>query len=82
MIFESRHRNEVGADLIMQIVSKAHRAEQEIYNLVAEIKGCTVKDAEQVDLSRKVDQGCFILSNARYEWIFSNLRSGKRAANR
>lgn len=51
----------VGADLIMQIVSKAHRTEQEIYNLVAEIKGCTTKDAEQVDLVEFIKD---VLSNA------------------
>lgn len=54
-------QEQVGADLIMQIVSKAHRAEQEIYNLVAEIKGCTVKDAEQVDLVEFIKD---VLSNA------------------
>lgn len=54
-------QEQVGADLIMQIVSKAHRAEQEIYNLVAEIKGVTIKDAEQVDLVEFIKD---ILSNA------------------
>lgn len=43
-------QEEVGADLLIQIASKACKAEKEIYSFVAEIKGCTVKDAEQVDL--------------------------------
>lgn len=42
--------NKVGADLIMQIVAKAHKAEQEIYAFVAETKGITVKEAENIDL--------------------------------
>ncbi len=40
----------VGADLIMQIVSKAHKAEVEIYNFIAEIEGIDPKDAENVDI--------------------------------
>lgn len=43
-------QKEVGADLIMQLMSKAHRAEQEIYDLVAELKGCSVVEAAQVNL--------------------------------
>ena len=43
-------QEQVGADLIIQVVSKAHRAEQEIYSFVAEIKKCTVDEAEEVDL--------------------------------
>lgn len=54
-------QEQVGADLIMQIVSKAHRAEQEIYNLVAEVLGCTVKEAEQVDLVEFIKE---VMSNA------------------
>jgi len=42
--------NEVGADLMMQLVSKAHKASEDIYKLVAELKGCTVKEAEDVDI--------------------------------
>ena len=40
----------VGADLMMQIISKAHKAEQEIYSFIAEIKSISVKEAENVDL--------------------------------
>lgn len=42
--------NKVGADLMMQIISKAHKAEQEIYAFVAEAKGITQQEAEKVDL--------------------------------
>jgi len=40
----------IGSDLLMQIVAKAHKAEQEIYAFVAEIKGITPQEAENVDL--------------------------------
>ena len=40
----------VGADLLAQIVTKAHKAEQEIYAFVAEAKGITPKEAEKVYL--------------------------------
>lgn len=39
-----------GADLMMQALAKAHRAKVEIYDLVAEVKGCTVKEAKAVNL--------------------------------
>jgi predicted peroxiredoxin len=42
--------NKVGADMMMQIISKAHKAEQEIYAFVAETKGITPQEAEKVDL--------------------------------
>lgn len=40
----------IGSDLLMQIVAKAHKAEQEIYAFVAETKGITPQEAEKVDL--------------------------------
>lgn len=43
-------KDQIGADLIIQITSKAYKAESEIYALVAEIKGCSIKEAENVDL--------------------------------
>ena len=43
-------QEEVGADLMIQAVSKAHKAEKEIYNFVSELKGITAKAAEDVDL--------------------------------
>jgi len=44
------NQEEVGSDMIIQIVSKAHKAEKEIYAFVAEVKGITVKEAENIDL--------------------------------
>ena len=41
---------EIGADLMMQIISKAHKAEKEIYAFVAETKGITAQEAENIDL--------------------------------
>lgn len=41
---------QVGADVMLQIASKAHKAEKEIYNFVAEIKKISVKEAEDVNL--------------------------------
>ena len=41
---------EIGADLMMQIISKAHKAEKEIYAFVAEIRGITPQEAEKIDL--------------------------------
>ena len=42
--------NKIGADLMMQIISKAHKAEKEIYAFEAEAKGITPQEAENVDL--------------------------------
>jgi len=41
---------QVGADLMMQIISKAHKAEEEIYAFVAEVKGISIKEAEEINL--------------------------------
>lgn len=43
-------QEEVGADLMLQVVSKAYKAEKEIYIFVAEIEKVTIKQAEEVDL--------------------------------
>lgn len=43
-------KEEVGADIMMQIVSKAYRAETEIYNFISVTKSITTKEAEEVDL--------------------------------
>lgn len=43
-------QEEVGADLMIQVVSKAYKAEKEIYSFIADLKKCTVKEAEEVDL--------------------------------
>ena len=34
----------------------AHRAEKEIYSLVADIRGCTIKEAQDVDLVEFVQE--------------------------
>jgi len=41
---------EVGADLMLQIATKAYKAEKEIYNLVASINKISEKEAEEVDI--------------------------------
>ena len=46
----SATQEEVGASLIMQILSKAHKAEQEIYIFIAEIKKIDVKEAVGINL--------------------------------
>lgn len=43
-------QEEVGADLMIQVVSKLHKAEKEIYKFVAEINKITEQEAEEVDL--------------------------------
>ena len=46
----------IGADLMMQIISKAHKAEKEIYAFVAEVKGITQQEAENVDLVKFIKE--------------------------
>lgn len=41
---------QVGSDLLIQIVNKAHRAESEIIAFVAEMKKCSIEEAENVEL--------------------------------
>ena len=41
---------QIGGDLMLQLVRKAHRAEQEIYALIAEVKKITAAEAESIDL--------------------------------
>lgn len=47
---------QVGADMLMQIIRKAHKAEKEIYTFVAEIKKCTVDEAENIDLIQFIQE--------------------------
>lgn len=49
-------QEQIGADLMIQIMSKAHKAEQEIYAFVAETKGISAKEAEKVDLIQFVKE--------------------------
>ena len=48
--------NKIGADLMMQIISKAHKAEKEIYAFVAEVKGISQQEAENVDLVKFIKE--------------------------
>lgn len=41
---------QVGIELILQMISKAYLAEEELYAFIADMKGCTLKEAENVDL--------------------------------
>lgn len=43
-------QEEIGADLIVQVVSKAYKAEKEIYSFIADMKKISVKEAEDVDI--------------------------------
>jgi len=43
-------QEEIGADLIVQVVSKAHKAEKEIYSFVAELNKISPEEAEEVDI--------------------------------
>lgn len=49
-------KEDVGADLMMQLVTKAHKAEKEIYLFVADIKKITVLEAEDVDLKEFIKE--------------------------
>jgi len=49
-------QEQIGADLMMQIISKAHKAEKEIYAFVAEAKGITPQEAENIDLVQFVKE--------------------------
>jgi hypothetical protein len=43
-------QKELGADLIMQALKKAHKAENEICAFVADVKKCTVEEAAEIDI--------------------------------
>jgi hypothetical protein len=49
-------QEQIGADMMMQIISKAHKAEKEIYAFVAEVKGITPQEAEKVDLIQLIKE--------------------------
>jgi predicted Mrr-cat superfamily restriction endonuclease len=46
----SKGQDQFGVELVFEIISKAHKAEKEVYAFVAEVKGCTQKEAQDVDL--------------------------------
>jgi hypothetical protein len=43
-------QSEVGADLFMQFTKKAHLAQDQIYALIADIKGIPIEEAADADL--------------------------------
>ena len=43
-------QGELGADLILQIVSGAYKAEKEIYNFIADMSKITPEAAEEMDI--------------------------------
>lgn len=47
---------QVGADLILQIITKAHKASKEVCSFVAEMKGITPKEAAKVDLGEFIEE--------------------------
>jgi hypothetical protein len=47
-------QEKLGADVFMQILSRAHRADEEIYAFIAEFKGCTPDEAQELPLSEVV----------------------------
>lgn len=42
--------SELGSRIILQIAKKAYLAENEIYKLIADYKGCTAREAEDADI--------------------------------
>jgi hypothetical protein len=48
--------SQLGADLIMQMVTKAHKAEQEIYAFIAEFKGCSLEEAAKLSLTEFIKE--------------------------
>lgn len=49
-------QEEVGADLMVQIVKKAHKAEKELYEFIAFYKNCTAEEAQEFDLIELVKE--------------------------
>jgi hypothetical protein len=43
-------QEEIGADLIIQVISKAYKADKEIISFVADMKKISIKEAEEVNL--------------------------------
>lgn len=46
----------LGADMILQFIGKAHKAENEVYELVADIKEITSKEAEKIKLADFINE--------------------------
>lgn len=62
-------QEQIGADLIMQITRKAHKAEQEVYAFISEIKGIPAKEAESVDLVEFIKE---VVSNPGFTSFFKS----------
>lgn len=60
---------QIGADLMMQVVSKAYKAEKEICAFVAEAKNISTKEAQNVDLVEFVQE---LLSNKSIAGFFKS----------
>ena len=43
-------QEEVGADLIIQVVSKIYKAEKEVISFVADLKKITIEEAEEIEI--------------------------------
>jgi len=47
---------QIGSDLILQVVKKAYKAEKEIISFVAETKGITEEEAQEIDIVEFVNE--------------------------
>jgi hypothetical protein len=65
---------EIGADLMMQVVSKAHLAESEIYAFIAEAQHVTVDEAADVDLIAFIGE---LFSDPNVKRFFSDAAKSK-----
>ena len=49
-------KEQVGAELMMQIVKNAHKAETEILNFIAHFKKITTEEAENIDIIKFLEE--------------------------
>ena len=49
-VLDEALQKRAGADLVMQLLRNAHKAEEELYALIADTKGITPEAAAEVDL--------------------------------
>ncbi len=50
MPVNTKDQSVFGADLMMQVIRSLHKAKNEVYALIAELKGCTAAEAKEVNL--------------------------------
>ncbi len=67
---------QVGADLMTQIISKAHRAESEIYEFIAALKGITPQKAEEMDLTEFINE--LVKDSGAMAFFKSAVKSGQQ----